>query len=194
MIYPEIHPGVKALIFDLDGTLADSIPVHSHCWDLTCRTFNYKFPYEVMMQMTGMPTSKFAEYVKKDSGCSLSVNEIMKLKQEHFYKLTHTIRPIEKMEAFVKQHFGKIPMSIGTGGGRRSSSLILEAIAMREYFDVVVTADDVVNHKPSPDTFLKCAELMRVEPKYCQVFEDGEMGMEAARTAGMIVTDVRVYY
>jgi beta-phosphoglucomutase family hydrolase len=194
MILPEIHTGAKALIFDLDGTLADSIPVHIHCWDETCKTFGYKFPVKVMIQMTGMPTHIFAEYIKKDSGCSLSVDEIMKLKQNHFYQLAHTIKPIEKVASFVKQHYGKIPMSIGTGGGRRSSALILDAIGMREYFSVVVTADDVSKHKPHPDTFLKCAELMGIAPEYCQVFEDGEMGMEAARTAGMIVTDVRVFY
>jgi HAD superfamily hydrolase (TIGR01549 family) len=194
MMYPEIIPGAKGLIFDLDGTLADSIPVHSHCWDLTCQTFHYKFPFDVMMQMTGMPTRRFAEYIKEDSGCSLSVDEIMSTKQNHFYELAHTIKPIEKVADFVKKHYGEIPMSIGTGGGRHSSSLILEAIEMRKYFDIIVTADDVTFHKPSPDTFLKCAEQMGIEPKYCQVFEDGEMGMLAARSAGMMVTDVRVFY
>ena len=194
MIYPEIQPGAKALIFDLDGTLADSIPIHIECWDQTCKTFNYQFPVEVMIRMTGMPTRRFAEYIKKDSGCSLSVDEIMKLKQMNFRKLVHTIKPVEKMANFVKEHHGKIPMSIGTGGGKRSSQLILEAIGMRSYFDVLVTADDVKNHKPDPDTFLKCAELMGVEPEFCQVFEDGEMGMKAARTAGMMLTDVRQYY
>ncbi|MDP4210576.1 MAG: HAD-IA family hydrolase [Bacteroidota bacterium] len=194
MIYPEVEPGVKGLIFDLDGTLADSIPVHIHCWEETCKTFNYKFPLDIMIKMTGMPTRRFAEYIKQDSGCSLSVDDIMHMKQAHFYKLAHTIKPVEKVAQFVKENFGKIPMSIGTGGGKRSSGLILEAIGMRDYFDVIVTADDVTRHKPEPDTFLKCAELMGIEPEACQVFEDGEKGMEAARTAGMVITDVRQYY
>jgi len=194
MLYPEIQPGAKALIFDLDGTLADSIPVHIECWNRTCRTFNYHFPVEIMIRMTGMPTRRFAEYIKQDSGCSLSVDEIMKLKQSNFRELVHTIKPVEKMADFVKEYHGQIPMAIGTGGGKRSSQAILEAIGLRNYFDILVTADDVTNHKPEPDTFLKCAELMGVEPEFCQVFEDGEMGMKAARTAGMMVTDVRQYY
>ncbi len=194
MVYPEIQSGAKALIFDLDGTLADSIPVHIECWNETCKTFNYHFPVEIMIRMTGMPTRKFAEYIKKDSGCSLSVNEIMKLKQANFLRLVHNIKPIEKMANFVKDQYGKIPMSIGTGGGKRSSQLILETIGMRDYFDILVTADDVTKHKPEPDTFLKCAKLMGVAPEFCQVFEDGEMGMKAARTAGMMITDVRHYY
>ena len=98
------------------------------------------------------------------------------------------------MVGFVKNHYGKIPMSIGTGGGRRSSELILKAIDMLEYFNIIVTADDVTNYKPEPDTFLKCADLMGIDPKYCQVFEDGKPGMDAACQAGMIVTDVRKFY
>lgn len=194
MVYPEIQEGAKALIFDLDGTLANSIPVHIECWNKTCQTFNYHFPVDMMMKMTGMPTRYFAEYIKKDSGCSLSVDEIMQLKKSNFLQLVHTIRPIEKMAQFVKENYGKIPMSIGTGGGRNSSRLILEGIGLHNYINILVTADDVKKHKPEPDTFLKCAELMGVAPAFCQVFEDGEMGMKAARTAGMFVTDVKPYY
>lgn len=194
MSFPKINPGAKGLIFDLDGTLANSIPVHMQCWDEACKEFNYKFSVEMMYKMTGMPTRRFAEFIKDDSGCALSVDDIMKLKQASFHRLVSTIKPVEKISAFVKEHYGKIPMSIGTGGGRRSSTLILDAIGLKKYFDIMVTADDVTRHKPEPDTFLKCAELMGVEPKYCQVFEDGEMGMKAAIAAGMMVTDVRQYY
>jgi len=88
---------------------------------------------------------------------------------------------------------GKIPMAIGTGAGRTSAMLQLTELNILSYFDYVVTADDVTRHKPEPDTFLRCAELMGVEPAYCQVFEDGELGMDAARTAGMLLTDVRPF-
>lgn len=191
MIYPEIYPHVKALIFDLDGTLADSIPTHIHCWQEACNTFGYMFKEEMLIEMTGMPTRTFAEYIKKDSGCSLSVDEIMQLKQNRFYQLANTIKPIEIMAGFVKKNYGKIPMSIGTGGSKISSGLILQATGLKQYFNIVVTSDDVIKHKPEPDTFLKCAELMGVAPEFCQVFEDGNPGIEAARKGGMLVTDVR---
>jgi beta-phosphoglucomutase family hydrolase len=194
MSYPTIDKQARALIFDLDGTIADSIPTHIQCWHATCSTFNYRFNEAILYEMTGMPTRKFAEYIKKDSGCSLSVDEIMQLKQTNFHRLVSQIKPIEKVAKFAKENFGKIPMSIGTGGSRKSSTLILHTIGLYELFPVIVTADDVTRHKPEPDTFLKCAELMSIEPKYCQVFEDGEPGMNAARAAGMIVTDVRQYY
>jgi beta-phosphoglucomutase family hydrolase len=194
MSYPKIDSRAKALIFDLDGTLANSIPTHIACWNETCKTFNYRFNEDILYEMTGMPTRKFAEYIKKDSGCNLSVDEIMTLKQKHFHRLVSTIKPIEKVAGFAIENFGKIPMSIGTGGSRKSSSLILKTIGLESYFPIMVTADDVQNHKPEPDTFLRCADLMGVKPEYCQVFEDGEPGMKAARKAGMIVTDVREFY
>ncbi len=194
MILPEIHKGVKALIFDLDGTLADSLPTHIQCWQKVCASFNYQFDEQILYDLTGMPTHKFAEYIKNDSHCDISIDEIVKLKQSYFYSVAASIKPMQPITKFVKIHSGKILMSIGTGGGRRSAEMILEAIGMRQYFEVIVTADDVVNHKPEPDTFLKCAELMGVEPGFCQVFEDGMKGIEAARKAGMKVTDVRPFY
>jgi beta-phosphoglucomutase family hydrolase len=194
MKFPEVKPGVKAIIFDLDGTLADSIPLHIEAWHAACSTFNYKFDERVLYELTGMPTRVFAEYIKKDSGCNLSVDEIMRLKQQHFYKFVDTVKPHKKVADFAKKYYGKLPMSVGTGGGKKSSKLILDAIGMSSMFDIVVTAEDVTRHKPEPETFLKCAELMGVEPRYCQVFEDGEKGMEAARKAGMTVVDVREFY
>lgn len=85
-------------------------------------------------------------------------------------------------------------MAIGTGGSFKSVSLSLGVTGIRDFFDHMVTADDVKNHKPAPDTFLKCAELIGVEPEFCEVFEDGEPGLLAAKTAGMIATDVRAWF
>jgi beta-phosphoglucomutase family hydrolase len=194
MSYPTVDPKAEALIFDLDGTLADSIPIHNACWHEVCKAFNYKYDEQLMFRMTGMPTRKFAEYIKNDSKCSISVDDIMKNKQALFISKIGTIKPIENVVALVKQYHGKYPMAIGTGGGRKSVGQMLDALDLRKYFDVIVTADDVENHKPEPDTFLKCAELMNVHPSKCQVFEDGEPGIKAAQKAGMMVTDVKAYY
>lgn len=194
MVYPTIYPAAKALIFDLDGTLADSIPIHNSSWDETCKGFNYFFDTDFFQKMTGMPTRAFAEFIKKDSGCSYTVDELVKMKQTLFFKQAHQIKPFAKMASFVKENYGKIPMSIGTGGSCKSATLILNTIGLSQYFPIVISANDVINHKPFPDTFLKCAEKMNISPSLCQVFEDGEKGMEAAITAGMMVTDVRVFY
>lgn len=189
----DVDPRAKALIFDLDGTLANSLPVHMECWDVVCDQFGYHFSKEVMLEMTGMPTIKFAEYVKEQSGCSFMPEEIAKMKQAEFFKRVDQITLFDPIFALVLKYHKKIPMSIGTGGSRKSVELMLDWLQIKDYFDFIVTANDVEKHKPEPDTFLKCARLMGVEPQYCQVFEDGDMGIQAAHTAGMIVTDVRPY-
>ena len=84
-------------------------------------------------------------------------------------------------------------MAVGTGASRQSAMLQMKELEIDHFFDFIVTADDVVHHKPEPETFLKCAELLNVDPEFCQVFEDGEMGMQAAKTAGMMLTDVRPF-
>src|SRR5664280_1305041 len=94
----------------------------------------------------------------------------------------------------VKKYSGLLPMAVGTGGHREAVERTLEITGLREYFDIIVTANDVDNFKPHPETFLKCAELMKVDPEFIEVFEDGDLGLRAAEMAGMIATDVRSWY
>ena len=85
-------------------------------------------------------------------------------------------------------------MAVGTGGHREAVERTLEITGLRKYFDIIVTANDVDNFKPHPETFTKCAELMKVDPAFIEVFEDGDLGLKAAEMAGMIATDVRSWY
>jgi beta-phosphoglucomutase family hydrolase len=189
----EVNPKARALIFDLDGTLANSLPVHMECWDIVCDQFGYHFRREVMLEMTGMPTLKFAEYVKEQSGCSFLPEEIAKMKQNEFLKRVDQITLFDPIFDLVLKYHQKLPLAIGTGGSRKSAELMLDWLGIRDYFDAVVTSNDVSRHKPDPDTFLECARRMGIEPQYCQVFEDGDMGIRAAHAAGMMVTDVRPF-
>ena len=118
----------------------------------------------------------------------------MRVKFNEFYLIQHNVTPIEPVTALVQKYYGKIPMSVGTGGHREAVEKTLEITGLRKYFDILVTANDVTNYKPHPETFLRCAELMNVAPSECEVFEDGDLGIEAARRAGMIATDVRSWY
>jgi HAD superfamily hydrolase (TIGR01509 family) len=121
------------------------------------------------------------------------VEELVALKQQEFWKNINRIKPHDAVFELMRTAHGTIPMSIGTGASRMSAMMQLNELDILDLFDFIVTADDVERHKPEPDTFLKCAELMNVEPQYCQVFEDGELGMQAAQTAGMLLTDVRPF-
>lgn len=189
----EIHPQAKALIFDLDGTLSDSLPVHIASWHVVCSRLNCTFDERIIVEMTGMPTISFAERIKREQNLEMNAEEIVKMKQREFWNNINQIKPHDAVVNLMKEAHGKIPMAVGTGASRQSAMLQLKELAIDHFFDVIVTADDVQLHKPEPETFLQCAQRLNIEPQFCQVFEDGELGMFAAQAAGMLLTDVRPF-
>lgn len=189
----EIHPTAKALIFDLDGTLSDSLPVHIASWHVVCSRLNCSFDERIIVEMTGMPTISFAERIKREQNLEVNTEEIVKMKQQEFWHNINRIKPHDAVVNLMKEAHGKIPMAVGTGASRQSAMLQLKELGIDHFFDAIVTADDVQLHKPEPETFLQCAKKLKVEPQFCQVFEDGELGMFAALAAGMLLTDVRPF-
>lgn len=189
----EINPAAKALIFDLDGTLSDSLPVHIASWHAVCDKLDCTFDEHILVEMTGAPTISFAERIKREQNLEIDAEELVVLKQQEFWRNIAHIKPHAAVIGLMKSAHGKMPMAVGTGASRTSAMLQMKELAIDHLFDFVVTADDVDRHKPEPETFLKCAELMKIDPKLCQVFEDGELGMQAAQSAGMFLTDVRPF-
>jgi beta-phosphoglucomutase-like phosphatase (HAD superfamily) len=151
------------------------------------------FDPQIVYELTGRPTIEFARRVVDQYNVSESPENIVKMKQESFWDLAHLLEPVEEVTSIVKSSYGKLPMAVGTGASRRSAEVQLKTLGLTHYFDAIISADDVTSHKPEPETFLECARLMGIEPQYCQVFEDGDLGISAGNKAGMIVTDVRPY-
>ncbi len=192
----DIKPGVKGLIFDLDGTLADSMPLHFEGWNKACERFGAHIDPGFLRYHTGSPGWAIAAAIIEKSGLNgtVTVDQIIKVKLEEFNKFQHLIKPIEPVAEIVRKYYGKLPMAVGSGGHREAVEKTLEVIGLRKYFDIIITANDVQQYKPHPETFLKCAELMKIDPEFIEVFEDGDLGIEAALSAGMMATDVRSWY
>lgn len=188
-----INNNSKGLIFDLDGTLADSMPIHFKAWKLTAIENGFDYTEKQFLDTAGMPTYKIVTVINKEMGLNLDPGKFSRRKEEIFLENIKDLKLIQPVGDIVKEFHNRLPMSIGTGGKKEIAKLTLEILGFDKYFDIIVSAEDVENHKPYPDTFLKCAELMKVAAEECQVFEDGEMGLLAASRAGMIVTDVRPF-
>lgn len=196
MMKYDIQQGVRGLIFDLDGTLADTMPYHFKAWKTACAKYGAHIDNKFLRKHTGSPGWMIAREIISNCNLngSVSSDQIIEEKLVEFYKYQHLVKPIEPVTDIVKKYHGILPMAVGTGGHREAVERTLEITDLRKYFDIIVTANDVNSFKPHPETFLKCAELMNVEPQFIEVFEDGDLGIEAAVEAGMRVTDVRSWY
>jgi beta-phosphoglucomutase-like phosphatase (HAD superfamily) len=192
----DIKPGIKGLIFDLDGTLADTMPYHFKGWKIACQKFGAEIDTDFLRKHTGSPGWLIADEIIKlcKLNGSVTIDQILEVKLLEFYNDQHLVKPIIPVVEIVKKYYGILPMAVGTGGHREAVERTLEITDLRKYFDIIVTANDVDNFKPHPETFLKCAKEMNIQPEFIEVFEDGELGLEAAVTAGMVATDVRSWY
>jgi len=189
-----VHPDAKALIFDIDGTLADSMPVHFRAWKKVLKKHGFDYFKELFLETAGMSTDNIIRLINQRYGLSMDPDAVSAEKEEAYMEIAHEVQPIAPVVAIARQYHGILPMAAGTGGYRHIVEQTIENIGLSDIIKIIVTTADVARNKPAPDTFLKCAEILGVEPRFCQVFEDAELGLQAGRAAGMIVTDIRPAY
>ncbi len=189
----KVDSKARGLIFDIDGTLADTMPTHFQSWQQVAERYGFVYPEELFYKLAGMSTAEIVRYINENQRKNLVVEEVVRAKNQAYLGLNEKIRLIEPVFKIVKEFYGRIPMALGTGEYQEIALINIRITGLDRYFDKIVTADDVTKSKPDPETFLKCAQLINVPPEYCQVFEDGGAGLEAARRAGMITTDVRPF-
>jgi beta-phosphoglucomutase-like phosphatase (HAD superfamily) len=190
----EINPKAKGLIFDLDGTLADTMPIHYIAWKNAAAKYDIDFTVELFGRLAGIPLYPTVDKLNELFGTSINPKIMGDLKEDEYEQNMHLTPEIKVVTDIVRKYHGKIPMAIGTGGSRRIALKTLDIIGLTGYFNVLVCSEDVTQFKPHPETFLKCAGLMGVAPEDCEVFEDGVLGIQAAKTAGMMFVDVTKYY
>jgi beta-phosphoglucomutase family hydrolase len=183
-----IPPGDFAgYIFDLDGTLVDTMPLHYRAWDQVMRAAGLAHPLDedFFYSMGGVPTRKVAGLIATHYGLSIDAERVFHAKEKLFREVQGDAKLIQPVAAFARQVAATHPVAIASGGPREIVRRSLELAGLAALFKVVVSADDVVHGKPAPDMFLLAAKRMGVAPEQCLVFEDAEPGMRAAQAAGM---------
>lgn len=184
----EIPKGVFAgYIFDLDGTLVDTMPLHYRAWDTAMRAVGLRAPLdeELFYSLGGVPTRRVAELIAAHYGLTIDPHAVFDHKESLFKEVQKDAKLIEPVVEIARRVALTHPVAIASGGPRDIVHRSLELAGLAPLFKVVVTPEDVAHGKPAPDMFLLAAQKMNVPPAQCLVFEDAEPGMRAAEAAGM---------
>ncbi len=184
----------QGLIFDCDGTLADTMPLHFIAWRTTFERHGIEFSEDRFYSMAGQPTAKIVRILLDEQGLSGDAESIAHEKEKEFLNKIPDVQPIEPIVDIARRHRKTHPMGVGSGSGRDVVLQILEHIDMEGFFDCVVGSEDTHRHKPEPDVFLEVARRLNTPATDCCVFEDADLGIEAARRAGMSSFDVRTIH
>lgn len=181
--------GFDAVVFDCDGTLVDSMPAHFDAWCEALALYGAGgvFKEDVFFAMGGRPTLDIVVELNDEYNLKLDPTAVALAKREAFLKRLNMVTLIEEVANFADGLRGKVPMAIATGGSRMVIEKTLQIVGISDWFEEVVTADDVAEGKPAPDIFLRAAKLMGVSPTKCLALEDAPAGIVAAQRAGMQV-------
>lgn len=167
------------------------MPVHYRAWQRTLAPYGIEFTEDQFYAWGGVPTREIIGRLSRASGVSLNVEEVTAERDQRFVEMARHIHPIERVVEIARAHRGRVPLAVATGGTQQQVDVVLRSIGVWDWFDVIVSADDVDRGKPAPDVFLEAARRLRVVPSQCVVYEDAEAGLQGARAAGMTVVDIR---
>jgi beta-phosphoglucomutase family hydrolase len=175
----------RAYLFDCDGTIADSMPLHYNAWKAVLADWNCEYPEEVFYSWGGKPVRKIIEDLNKINGLQMPVEDVATRKEGLYLAQIPQLKAIPEVLEHIEAEHGRIPFAVVSGSTRDSVMGSLSVLGLLDKFDTIVSADDYKHGKPAPDAYLLAAERLGVKPADCLVFEDTEMGIEAATAAGM---------
>jgi len=175
----------KALLFDFDGTVADTMGAHLKAWNIGLANYNLTLSREQHQAWAGRPTRMILQLLNEMHKVEISVDSFLKEKEVHFFSSLHEVKEITSVVEIIKHYHKTLPMAVVTGSRRAAVERTLAHLGLTRYFDSLVCAEDYANGKPAPDCFLLGASRLGVEPKDCLAFEDAPLGIESAKSAGM---------
>ena len=178
----------SAFIFDCDGTLADSMPLHQRAWLAALRKYgaSFDFGWELFMSRAGKSIELTVAELNAEFGTTLDPALVSAAQRAEYDVLARGVKPIDEVVAYARSRARLgYPVSVASGGDAPTVARTLRTIGAADLFPIVVTVEDVEHGKPAPDLFLLAAQRMGVEPAKCLVFEDSLLGITAAERAGM---------
>jgi len=174
-----------AYLFDCDGTIADSMPLHYVAWRNALATWNCSFSEDLFYAWAGFAVAKIISLLNEKYGLNMPVEGVARRKEELYLESLPTLKAIPEVREHIDLQYGRIPLAVVSGSTRESVSASLRSLHLLDKFETLVCAGDYEKGKPDPEGFLIAAARLNVKPKSCLVFEDGEFGIVAAKAAGM---------
>jgi len=174
-----------AYLFDCDGTIADSMPLHYIAWKKALGEWNCEFDEKLFYAWGGMPIAEIVSTLNKRHGLSMPVDIVARRKESLYFELLPQLKAVPEVLEHIDAQFGQIPFAVVSGSTRESVTESLSSLRLLDRFDTLVCAGDYRKSKPDPEAFLLAAARLGVTPNTCLVFEDTEMGIQGATAAGM---------
>lgn len=185
----------QALIFDMDGTIIDSLPTHQKAWEKVLNKYHIPYTPEQMVHLNGWPSYQTVEYLCQGSNITdIDISLVSQEKERLYSQMAPDLVTTTPLMDVVKEYTSEKSLALGTGASTEEAVELLSILKIKKYFQTIVGADQVKAHKPAPDTFLRCASLLGVKPQDCVVFEDADAGFTAAKAAEMDFVDVRTIW
>ena len=180
----------RAYLFDCDGTIADSMPLHYNAWTEVLADWNCVYEEDLFYSWGGKPVRKIIADLNKIHGLEMPVEAMATRKEGLYLAQIPQLKAIPEVLEFIEAEHGRIPFAVVSGGRRISVTRALSALHLLDKFETIVGSEDYVNSKPAPDAFLLAAERLGIAPKDCLAFEDTDMGIAAAAAAGMATVKI----
>ena len=174
-----------AFLFDLDGTVADSMPLHYVSWRKAVEEAGGQFPEDVFYELGGIPLPRTVEILNERYGTAMAPAAVVARKEGLYLGMLDRLTPVGPVLRVMETWVGRVAFAIVSGSPRASIDGTLARLGLEAYFPVVVGAEDYREGKPAPEPFLTAAARLGVAPEQCLVFEDAEAGVQSAEAAGM---------
>ena len=187
----ELPPGpFAAYLFDCDGTIADSMPLHYRAWTEALAPYGCTFPEALCYAWGGRPVADILHDLARDQNLTLPIAHLTTHKEDLYLALLPELKPVPDVLEHILADHGSVPFAVVSGSTRESVEASLLTLDLAQYFPILVCAGEYTHPKPHPEPFLRAAQMLGVDPAQCLVFEDTDMGIQSGVAAGMSTVKV----